>query len=88
MEGAETSRRGGMKSRGSRSFCGLFGGYPGISKGPRSRLGEAEDRESVETEMEASLAGSFEASETPNLTLSNQHLSSQAEPYFLRRWRK
>ncbi|MBW0530323.1 hypothetical protein O181_070038 [Austropuccinia psidii MF-1] len=39
MEGAAPSRRGGMKSRRSRSFSGLLGGYPGNSQGPRSRLG-------------------------------------------------
>ncbi|MBW0589645.1 hypothetical protein O181_129360 [Austropuccinia psidii MF-1] len=45
MEGAAPSRRGGVKSRRSRSFSGLLGGYPGVSQGPRSRLGEAEDEE-------------------------------------------
>ncbi|MBW0471721.1 hypothetical protein O181_011436 [Austropuccinia psidii MF-1] len=39
MEGEEPSRRGCMKSRSSRSFSGLLGGYPGISQGPRSILG-------------------------------------------------
>ncbi|MBW0538252.1 hypothetical protein O181_077967 [Austropuccinia psidii MF-1] len=38
MEGAAPSRRGGMKSRISRSFSGLLGGYPGISEGARARL--------------------------------------------------
>ncbi|MBW0565098.1 hypothetical protein O181_104813 [Austropuccinia psidii MF-1] len=32
MEGAAPSRRGGMKSRRSRSFSSLLGGYPGISE--------------------------------------------------------
>ncbi|MBW0554852.1 hypothetical protein O181_094567 [Austropuccinia psidii MF-1] len=45
MEGAETSIRESMKSRRSRSFSGLLGGYPGISQRPRGRLGEAEDEE-------------------------------------------
>ncbi|MBW0528219.1 hypothetical protein O181_067934 [Austropuccinia psidii MF-1] len=45
MEGEALSRRGGVKSRRSRSFSGLLGGYPRISQGPRSRLGEAEDEE-------------------------------------------
>ncbi|MBW0569149.1 hypothetical protein O181_108864 [Austropuccinia psidii MF-1] len=45
MEGAETSGRGGMKSRRSISFSGLLGGYPGMSEGARARLGEVEDEE-------------------------------------------
>ncbi|MBW0526814.1 hypothetical protein O181_066529, partial [Austropuccinia psidii MF-1] len=45
MEGAAPSRRAGVKSRRSRSFSGLLGGYPRISQGPRSRSGEAEDEE-------------------------------------------
>ncbi|MBW0514607.1 hypothetical protein O181_054322 [Austropuccinia psidii MF-1] len=49
MEGAAPSRRGGMKSRRSRSFSGLLGGYPGVSEGARSRLGEAEDEEGEES---------------------------------------
>ncbi|MBW0586262.1 hypothetical protein O181_125977, partial [Austropuccinia psidii MF-1] len=32
MDGAAPSRTGGMKSRGSRSFSGLLGGYPGMSE--------------------------------------------------------
>ncbi|MBW0494443.1 hypothetical protein O181_034158 [Austropuccinia psidii MF-1] len=40
MEGSEPSRRGGMKSRISRSFSGLLGGYHGMSEGARARLGE------------------------------------------------
>ncbi|MBW0520586.1 hypothetical protein O181_060301 [Austropuccinia psidii MF-1] len=39
MEGAEPSRRGGLKSTRSRSFSGLLGGYPIISQGPISRSG-------------------------------------------------
>ncbi|MBW0587905.1 hypothetical protein O181_127620 [Austropuccinia psidii MF-1] len=93
MEGAAPSRRGGVKSRRSRSFSGLLGGYPGVSQGPRSRLGEAEDEEgeesveeeeSEETEVAAALAGAPEAPEAPNLALSNQPSVSQAEPNFLK----
>ncbi|MBW0502635.1 hypothetical protein O181_042350 [Austropuccinia psidii MF-1] len=36
MEGASPSRRGGVKSRISRSFSGLLGGYPSTFQGPRS----------------------------------------------------
>ncbi|MBW0565706.1 hypothetical protein O181_105421 [Austropuccinia psidii MF-1] len=53
MEREEPSRRGRMKSRRSRSFSGLLGGYPGMSEGARARLGEVEDEEgegSVEEE--------------------------------------
>ncbi|MBW0475470.1 hypothetical protein O181_015185 [Austropuccinia psidii MF-1] len=87
MEGAALSRRGGVKSRRSRPFSGLLGGYPIISQGPRSRSGEAEDtegKESEETEVEAALAGAPEASEAPNLSPSNQSPVSQAEPNFLK----
>ncbi|MBW0576556.1 hypothetical protein O181_116271 [Austropuccinia psidii MF-1] len=56
MEGAAPSRRGGMKSRISRSFSGLLSGYPSTPQGPRSRSGEAEDEEGEEYE-EAEVAG-------------------------------
>ncbi|MBW0509100.1 hypothetical protein O181_048815 [Austropuccinia psidii MF-1] len=87
MEGAEPSRRGGVKSRRSRSFSGLLGGYPSISQGPRSRSEEAEDEEgeSEETEVAAALAGAPEASEAPNLAHSNQPLLSHAAGNFLKR---
>ncbi|MBW0499379.1 hypothetical protein O181_039094 [Austropuccinia psidii MF-1] len=88
MEGEEPSRRGGVKSRRSRSFSGLLGGYPSISQGNGSRLGEAEEEEgteeSEETEVSAALAGAPEASEAENLAHSNQPLVSQAEPNFLK----
>ncbi|MBW0495127.1 hypothetical protein O181_034842 [Austropuccinia psidii MF-1] len=45
MEGESPSRRGVVKSRRSGSFYGSLGDYPGISTGPRSRLGDAEDEE-------------------------------------------
>ncbi|MBW0520543.1 hypothetical protein O181_060258 [Austropuccinia psidii MF-1] len=80
MEGASPSRRGGVKSRRSRSFAGLLGGSPSIFQGPRSRLGEAEYKEgedSEETEVASALAGAPEASEGPNLALYNQPLVSQ-----------
>ncbi|MBW0590755.1 hypothetical protein O181_130470 [Austropuccinia psidii MF-1] len=93
MEGEAPSTRGGVKSRRSRSFSGLLGGYPGISQGPRSRSGEAEDEEgeesveeegSEETEVAAALAGAPEASEALNLAHSDQPLVSKAEPNFLK----
>ncbi|MBW0492343.1 hypothetical protein O181_032058 [Austropuccinia psidii MF-1] len=88
IEGEAPSRRGGMKSRRSISFSGILGVYPGISQGPKSILGKAEDEEgeesgeeeeSEETEVSASLAGSPEASEAQILALSNKPLVSQAE---------
>ncbi|MBW0474698.1 hypothetical protein O181_014413 [Austropuccinia psidii MF-1] len=93
IEGEAPSRRGCIKSRRSKSFCGLLDGYPGISQGTRSRVGEAEDEEgeesveeegSEETEVAAGLAGAPESSEALNLALSNQCLVSQAEPNFLK----
>ncbi|MBW0460354.1 hypothetical protein O181_000069 [Austropuccinia psidii MF-1] len=86
MEGAASSIRGGMTSRRSRLFSGLLGGYPGISQGCRSILGQSEDeeeeesveeQESEENEVVAALAGAPEASEALNLALSNQPLFSQ-----------
>ncbi|MBW0547472.1 hypothetical protein O181_087187 [Austropuccinia psidii MF-1] len=82
MEGAAPFRRGGMKSRRLRSFSVLLGGYPGNSQGPRSRLREAEDEEGEESEdnkVEAALESATEASEAPNISLSNQPLVSQAD---------
>ncbi|MBW0471166.1 hypothetical protein O181_010881 [Austropuccinia psidii MF-1] len=92
MEGAEPSRRGGMKFRRSRSFSGILGGYPGMSEGARARLGESEDEEgevaveeeeSEETEVETDLEGVPEASEAANLVHSNQPLVTHTEPNFL-----
>ncbi|MBW0475906.1 hypothetical protein O181_015621 [Austropuccinia psidii MF-1] len=91
MEGAAPSRRGAIKSRRSRSFSGLLGGYPGMSEGARARLGEAEDEEgeesveeedSEETEVGNALEGAPEASEAANLAHSNKPLASQAKPNF------
>ncbi|MBW0486839.1 hypothetical protein O181_026554 [Austropuccinia psidii MF-1] len=86
MEGVEPSRR-------SRLLSGLLGGYPRISKGPRYILREDEDEEGEEsveeeefeeTEVEAALSGAPEASEAPNLALSDQPLFPKAEPNFLK----
>ncbi|MBW0486166.1 hypothetical protein O181_025881 [Austropuccinia psidii MF-1] len=76
MEGAAPFIKEGMKPRRSRSFSGLLGGYPGTSQGPRGRLGEAEDEEgeeSVEEKYfeETEVESAPEASESPNLSLSN-----------------
>ncbi|MBW0481790.1 hypothetical protein O181_021505 [Austropuccinia psidii MF-1] len=49
MEGAAPPRGGGMKSRRSRSFSDLLGGYPGMSEAERERLGEVEDEEGEES---------------------------------------
>ncbi|MBW0513567.1 hypothetical protein O181_053282 [Austropuccinia psidii MF-1] len=84
MEGEEPSRRGGMKSRRSRSFSGLLGGYPGMSEGARARLGEVEDEEgeeSVEEEDsgEAEVADAPEVSQGSNPTPTSQPLVSQSD---------
>ncbi|MBW0499666.1 hypothetical protein O181_039381 [Austropuccinia psidii MF-1] len=71
MEGAAPSRREGVNLRRSRSFSGLLGGYPRISQGPRSILGEAEDEEGEDSKAE-------------RLAHFNQPLVSQAEPNFLK----
>ncbi|MBW0533915.1 hypothetical protein O181_073630 [Austropuccinia psidii MF-1] len=70
MEGEAPSRRGGIKSRRSRSF-------PGEAEGE-------EGEESEETEVAIALEGVPEASESANLSHSNQPLVSQAEPNFLK----
>ncbi|MBW0568854.1 hypothetical protein O181_108569 [Austropuccinia psidii MF-1] len=71
----------------------MEGAAPSRRVGPRSRLGDAEDEEgeesveeedSEETEVAAALEGVPEASEAPNLALSNQPLVSQAGPNFLK----
>ncbi|MBW0500940.1 hypothetical protein O181_040655, partial [Austropuccinia psidii MF-1] len=93
MEGAAPSRRGGMKSRRSRSFSGLLGGYPGMSEGARARLGEVEDEEgeesveeedSGETEVADALANAPEVPQGSNLALSSQPLVSQTDPSLLK----
>ncbi|MBW0476519.1 hypothetical protein O181_016234 [Austropuccinia psidii MF-1] len=86
MEGASPSRRGGVNSKISRSSSYLLGGYPSISQGPRSKLGEAEDEEveeSGENEVAEAFAGAHEASEPENIAHSNQPLVYQAKPNFL-----
>ncbi|MBW0464850.1 hypothetical protein O181_004565 [Austropuccinia psidii MF-1] len=91
MKEAAPSRRGGMKSRRSRSFSGMLGGYPGMSEGARAILGEAEDEEweeSDETEVETALEGVPEASEVANLAHPNRPLFSEGEPNFLKMMEK
>ncbi|MBW0511038.1 hypothetical protein O181_050753 [Austropuccinia psidii MF-1] len=93
MEGETPSRRGGMKSRRSRSFSGILGGYPGMSEGARERLGEVEDEEreeSVEEENSgvAEVADAFEnVPEVPqgsNIAPTYQPLVSQPDPSLLK----
>ncbi|MBW0487179.1 hypothetical protein O181_026894 [Austropuccinia psidii MF-1] len=89
MKGEECFRRGGMKCIRSRLFLGLLGGYPGNNQEPKGRLGEDEDEEgqksvkeedSMETEVEASLEGSTESPEAPNIAIDNKTIVSQSEP--------
>ncbi|MBW0514055.1 hypothetical protein O181_053770 [Austropuccinia psidii MF-1] len=90
---AEPSRRGGVKSRRSRSFSGLLGSHPSIFQGPRIRLGEAEAEEGdesvevedyEETEVAAALKGALMAYEAENLDHFNEPLFAQAEPNFVK----
>ncbi|MBW0474208.1 hypothetical protein O181_013923 [Austropuccinia psidii MF-1] len=87
MEGEAPSRRR------LRSFSGFLGGYPWRLSRPRSTLGEAEDEEGEEsvemeesenTDVAASLEGSPEASDAPNLALSNKTFVFKADLNFLK----
>ncbi|MBW0515945.1 hypothetical protein O181_055660 [Austropuccinia psidii MF-1] len=93
MEGEAPSRRGGMKSRRSRSFSGLLGGYPGTSEGARARPGEFEDEEgeesveeedSGETEVADALENAPEVPQGSNIAPNNQSLVSQSDPSLLK----
>ncbi|MBW0491344.1 hypothetical protein O181_031059 [Austropuccinia psidii MF-1] len=92
MEGAAPSRRGGMKSRRSRSFSGLLGVYPGMSEGARAILEEVEDEEgeesveeedSRETEVADALENAPEVPQGSNIARTNQPLVSQSDPSLL-----
>ncbi|MBW0548762.1 hypothetical protein O181_088477 [Austropuccinia psidii MF-1] len=78
-----------MKSRKSRSFSGLLGGYPGVSEGARARVGEVEDEEgeesvqeeySGETEVADALENAPEVPQGSNLAPTNQSLVSKSDP--------
>ncbi|MBW0477892.1 hypothetical protein O181_017607 [Austropuccinia psidii MF-1] len=89
MEGAGPSRRGGMKSRRSRSFSGRLGGHPGMSEGAKARLGEVEDEEGEESvEEEDSLANAPEVSQGSNLAPTNQTTVSKCDPSLLKLMQK
>ncbi|MBW0491575.1 hypothetical protein O181_031290 [Austropuccinia psidii MF-1] len=88
MEVAAPSRKGGMKSRRSRSFSGLLGGYPGMSEGERGRIGEVEyeegeesveEEDSVEIKVGDALANAPEVPQGSNLAPTNQPLVSQSD---------
>ncbi|MBW0562618.1 hypothetical protein O181_102333 [Austropuccinia psidii MF-1] len=93
MEGEAPSRRGGMKSKISRSFSGLLAGYPGMSEGARERLGEVGDEEgeesveeedSGETEVADALENAPEVPQGSNLAPTNQPLVSQSDTSLLK----
>ncbi|MBW0514255.1 hypothetical protein O181_053970 [Austropuccinia psidii MF-1] len=93
MEGEAPSRRVGMKSRRSRYFSGLLGGYPGMSEGSRARVGEVEDEEeeesveeedSGENEVADALENAPEVPQGSNLASTNQPLVSQSDSIVLK----
>ncbi|MBW0571994.1 hypothetical protein O181_111709 [Austropuccinia psidii MF-1] len=93
MEGEAPCRRGRMKSRRSRSFCGLLGCYTGMSEGARARLAEVEDEEgqeyveeedSGETEVADDLENSPEVPQGSNLAPTNKPLVSQSDSSLLK----
>ncbi|MBW0484814.1 hypothetical protein O181_024529 [Austropuccinia psidii MF-1] len=93
MEGAAPSIRGGMKSRRSRSFSGLLGGYPDMSGGARARIGEVgdeegeesvEDKDSGETEVKDALQNTPEVPQGSNLGPTTQPLVSQSDTRLLK----
>ncbi|MBW0588083.1 hypothetical protein O181_127798, partial [Austropuccinia psidii MF-1] len=82
-----------MKSRRSRSFSTLLGGYPGMPEGARARIEEVEDEEgeesveeedSEETEVEDAFANAPEVPQGFNLPPTNQPLLSQSDPSLLK----
>ncbi|MBW0575763.1 hypothetical protein O181_115478 [Austropuccinia psidii MF-1] len=77
-----------MKSRRSRSFSCLLGGYPSIPEGARARLVEVEDEEGKEsvkegdsgkTEVADVLANAPEVPQVSNLSPTNPPLGSQSD---------
>ncbi|MBW0578232.1 hypothetical protein O181_117947 [Austropuccinia psidii MF-1] len=97
IEGAEPSRRGGIKSRRSRSFSSLLGGYPGMSEGARARLGEVENEEGEEfveeedsggTEVADALENAPEVPQGSNLAPTKKPLVSQSDPSLLKIMKK
>ncbi|MBW0474964.1 hypothetical protein O181_014679 [Austropuccinia psidii MF-1] len=76
-----------MNSRISRSFYGLFGGYPGISEDEREIIGEFGDKEgedSGENEVEDALENTPEVPQSSNLAFPSQTLVSETEPSLLK----
>ncbi|MBW0506334.1 hypothetical protein O181_046049 [Austropuccinia psidii MF-1] len=69
IEGAAPSRRGGMKSRRSRSFSGLLEGEDSV-----------EEEDSGETEVVDALENAPEVPQGSNLAPTNQPLVSQSDP--------
>ncbi|MBW0556427.1 hypothetical protein O181_096142 [Austropuccinia psidii MF-1] len=76
MEGEGHSRRGGMKSRRSRSFSVLLGDKEGEES--------VEEENSGETEVEDALENAPEIPQGSNVAPTNQPLVSQSEPSLLK----
>ncbi|MBW0582807.1 hypothetical protein O181_122522, partial [Austropuccinia psidii MF-1] len=89
---ATPSRKEGRGTRGSNSFSGVVGSFPGIIrtilKGPGEN-GEEEEENSVKEEesyrSEGAHApvGEYQGTGGPNISQSNQPVSHQSEPYLL-----
>ncbi|MBW0553511.1 hypothetical protein O181_093226 [Austropuccinia psidii MF-1] len=92
LEGAAPSRKEGRVPRGSSSFSGVVGGFPGTSrtilKGP-GEDGEEEEQNSVEEEESYGTEGvpapveESQGTGGPTLSQSNQPVSHQSEPSLL-----
>ncbi|MBW0464113.1 hypothetical protein O181_003828 [Austropuccinia psidii MF-1] len=92
MEGEEPSRKEVRGQRSSRSFSGVVGAFPGISKnlfkGP-GEGGEEEEENSVEekdyygTEAVPAPVGASQGTGGPTIAQSNQPVPHQSEPFCL-----
>ncbi|MBW0557372.1 hypothetical protein O181_097087 [Austropuccinia psidii MF-1] len=92
LEGAALSRKEGRVPRGSSSFSGVAGRFPGTSRtifnGP-GEDGEEEEESSVEDEVSDGTEGlpapveAAQCTRGPTPAQSNQPVSHQSEPYLL-----
>ncbi|MBW0568205.1 hypothetical protein O181_107920 [Austropuccinia psidii MF-1] len=92
LEGAAQSRKEGRGPRGSSSFSGVVGGFPGTSRtifrgsaedGEEEEENSVEEEESDGTEGVPAPVGASQSTEGPALAQSNQPVSHQYEPSLL-----